>query len=674
MSGPADLTLTVATRQSPLALAQVEEVRPLLLAAWPAGTRLVVAAQTTPGDRDLATALGDPAVPQDFFTRDLDEALLEGRADLAVHSAKDLPQTPVPGLCVAALLPARDIREALVVRHGLTEADLRTIGTSSPRRSAGLQARYPHATLKPLRGTIQQRLLQLDAGDYDALVVAACALERLGLAGRIHAYLPFEPLPQQGRLALVVKADRRDLIEALRELDVRRKAGLVALVGCPADPALLTRRAATYLREADVVLHDRLIPEEVLAGLKARLIPVGKTGGGPSTSQLDIHRTLLHEAEKGHLVVRLHGGDPGIYGHLGEETQFLTDWNLRCDVVPAVTAAQIAAARARAPLTHRGDGHRVTLVTARPGAGLEEAPFPGPEAGNLAVYMGVQSAGRVVASLQAAGWADDTPVVIGERLGYADEQIRHVRLDGLAAMDVDTPAVFLVGMRSFPGQQFTLFTGTDPDHFLRHGPLLHCPMIELASRPLAERCQKLAEGLASCAGLLFPSRFAVHSFMEALLAGGDARDLGGKRLLAVGPATEAALLGYGLRADGAADNLGGVRALSRQLGPDFRGRYLYPCSDASPQAERIAGLRAHGLELVPTVFYENRETAAQPLPRLPFDRVLFTSTSTVHAYFGRYPGERERRRTWLAVGPSTLKALQDLGLEADSLPEGRLPA
>jgi uroporphyrinogen-III synthase len=129
-----------------------------------------------------------------------------------------------------------------------------------------------------------------------------------------------------------------------------------------------------------------------------------------------------------------------------------------------------------------------------------------------------------------------------------------------------------------------------------------------------------------------------------------------------------------LRADGAADNLGGVRALALKLGVPFTGRYLYPCSDAAPQAERMASLREHGIELAPVVFYENRETPVCELPRLPFDRVLFTSTSTVQAYFRRYPLELERARTWLAVGPSTLKALQDVNLDGESLREGIVPA
>lgn len=659
--------LIVVTRQSPLARAQTEEALALIRPLLPAETVIEVKPLDTPGDRDLQTSLTDPAVPDDFFTRDLDRALLDRAADLAVHSAKDLPLQPVPGICVAALLPARDIREALVLRKGMDADAMRTIGTSSPRREAEVKKLYPHAVTRPLRGAIQQRLAKLDAGEYDALIVAACALERLGLHDRISGYLPFEPVPQQGRLAITVRADRPELAALLRPLDVRRNAGLVAIVGCPADPSLQSHRAETYLRHADVVLHDRLVPDECLLQIRGKAVAVGKAGGGPSTTQLDIHRQLLYEAEQGRLVVRLHGGDPGIYGHLGEEVEFLTAWNIRCDVVPALTAAQVAAARARLPLTHRGEGHRITFVTARPGEGREDTPLPGPDAGQLAVYMGVRSAGQVAAKLAQAGWPTDTPVVVGERLGYRDESVRHTTAGELAALELDTPAVFLVGMRALPRQQFTLFTGTDPDHFLRHGPLLHWPLIRLVSRPLAERKEQIRALAPGARGLLFPSRFAVHSFMEALLQDGDARMLHGQLILAVGPATEQELRRYGLRADGAADNLGGVQSLAGRLTPDFAGRYLYPCSDASPQQERIAGLRHHGIDLVPSVFYFNREMPPRELPRLPFNRVLFTSTSTVQAYFRHYPQERTASRAWLAVGPSTLKALQELGLDAEIL-------
>jgi len=110
-----------------------------------------------------------------------------------------------------------------------------------------------------------------------------------------------------------------------------------------------------------------------------------------------------------------------------------------------------------------------------------------------------------------------------------------------------------------------------------------------------------------------------------------------------------------------------MRELAKQLTDEHRGRYLYPCSDAAPQQERADFLSPHGVNLVPRVFYGNRATAYRELPRTPFSRVLFTSSSTVRVYFDNYPEEREAKRTWVAVGPSTLKALEQLGLPASLL-------
>lgn len=657
--------LIVISRASRLARVQTEEALLAVRALLPSDCQVEIRYTETPGDRNQQTPLTDPSVPDDFFTRDLDRALLAGEADLAVHSAKDLPQQPIAGLQVAALLPARDIRDALVLRRDAAPEDVRVIGTSSPRREQELRKLYPNAALAPLRGTIEQRLHRLDAGEYDALVMAACALERLGLAARISKFLPYDPAPQQGRLALVVRADNRALIDSLRALDVRRTAGLVALVGCPAEADLISHRAERYLERADLILHDRLVPEGILRRYAGRLIAVGKTGGGPSTPQVEIHRQMLHEAESGKLVVRLHGGDPGIYGHLGDEIDFLTQWNIRFDVVPAPTAAQLAAAHAHAPLTHRGYNHRITLATARPGAGFEEVPFTGPEVGPLAIYMGVSSAADVADRLRRAGWPASTAVLASERIGYPDERLQRLTLAEMPGCVVDAPAIFLIGLRDFPPPHYTLFTGTDPDHFLAQGPLLTWPLIQLEALPLADRIGHIAASLDEAAGAIFPSRFAVQSFMEALLAAADARKLGGKKLLAVGPATAEELRRYGLRADAAADNLGGIRSLCERLTPDFKGVYLYPCSDAAPQPERGAALRPHGVALRPVVFYRNVRLPVRPLPRLPFNRVLFTSTSTVQAYFEGHPEELSAPRVWLAVGPSTAEALAALGLSAE---------
>ncbi len=665
-------SLTIATRSSPLARIQTEEAITQLHPLWP-DLSFNVQPMTSPGDRDQQTALTDAAVPDNFFTRDLDEALLDGQADLAVHSAKDLPQQLHPDLHLAALLPARDIRDALVLRANWPDPATppRVIGTSSPTRENQIRALYPGSETRGIRGTIEQRLAQLDNGQYDAVIVAACALDRLRLSDRISRYLPYDPAPQQGRLAIVVRANRTDLIDALACLDVRRRAGLVAIVGCPADAALLSERARHYMEQADVVIHDRLLPDDVIAAIHSKAIPAGKTGGGQSIGQSEIHRFMLAEAEQGKLVVRLQGGDPLIFAHLSEQLAFLTAWNLRVDLVPTLTAAQVAAAHALAPLTHRQDGGHLHIVSGHTPDGESPPAFPAPGAGNVAIYMGVEQIADTHRRLVEAGWPAATPVIVGERLGYRDEVVRYAQLAELPSQTVRRPAIFLLGSHQYATAHRTLMVGTDPEPFLAHGPLIHWPLIELVARPLDERRQQLEQGLDEIDGILFPSRFAVHCLMEAILADGDVRRLAGKYLLAVGPATERELKQYGLRADASVNHYGGIQALMAEAGA-IRGKHiLYPCSDAAPQAARMQTLAEAGLTARPCVFYENRATPPRPLPDTPFDRVLFTSGSTVDAYFDRYPEEKEAQRTWLAVGPSTANALTRHGLRSETIARPR---
>jgi uroporphyrinogen-III synthase len=285
----------------------------------------------------------------------------------------------------------------------------------------------------------------------------------------------------------------------------------------------------------------------------------------------------------------------------------------------------------------------------------------------MAVYMGSQRLSELAPELAAAGWAADTPVVVSERVGYRDETHHHTTLGGMASLSVEQPAVLLVGIHAFPPEGVTLFVGTDPAHFLKHGPLLHWPLIRLVARPIEERVSALKEVLGSVTGVILPGRFAVRTLIETLMAIGDARLLQGKKLLAVGPATADELAGFGLWADLAAASLGGVRDLVTTLTDEYRGRYLYPCSDAAPQSERAGFLAPYGVELVPRVFYMNRAMPFRELPRTPFSRVLFTSSSTVKLYFENYADELKAGRTWVAVGPSTLKTLEELGLKAEML-------
>ena len=656
--------LRLVSRASRLACIQVEEAKQALQKTLTGKLEFENISLASPGDRDVVTPLYDKAVPDDFFTKDVDEALLDGQADIAIHSAKDLPQQLRDGLCVAALLPSKDIRDVLVfpTNHKGNGSPPKTIGTSSPKRQSEIAELFPESESKAIRGTIQQRLELLDEGEYGAIIVAACALQRLGLDERMGDALSYDPTPQQGRLALVTRIGDEELNAELATIDVRKTAGLVAIVGCAADASLISQRAERYLEHADIILHDRLIPDELLLAYRDKMVSVGKAGGHESITQSEINRKILEEAEKGNLVVRLHGGDPGIFGHLGEELQFLADWNIRYDVVPSLTSAQVVAARAATPLTHRDGRRSVTLVSGH-AAATEPISKVDPNSGSLAVYMGVKEKKVICRQLLDDGWPASTGVLIGERLGYKDEALTFTTLGELDSLTIEPPAVYLVGNSAFPVSTTTLFVGTDPDQFLNHGPLIHWPMIRLLPRPLEERRTILKDKLGKVRGIIFGSRYSVSTFMEALLSFQDVRALKDLKILAVGPSTAEELEKVGIRADLTEPSMGGVRSLSKHLGASDAGAYLYPCSDASPINERQAAVKDHGVELIPVPFYMNRTVDYKTLPRLPFQRVLFTSSSTVNAFFENYPEEKESNREWLAVGPSTREALEKHGLK-----------
>lgn len=459
---PAPLRLRVAARASLLSRVQTGEALRAVRTVLPPDACIDVLHLETPGDRDKQTPLSDPSVPDDFFTRDLDKIVRDGDCDLAVHSAKDLPKRMAPGLFVAAILPRLDPRDAVVLRAGVARpADARSVGTSSPRRDAAVRAVCPRAVPRPLRGTIDERIAALDRGGFDAIVVAVCALERLGLSARIAACLPGATTPLQGHLALVTRDDDDALIERLRSLDFRR-----------------------------------------------------------------------------------------------------------------------------------------TLDDAPPG--IAPAPAPGPLSAETA-----------------------------------------------------------------------LFLGTHPEHFPHLEPLLPWPMIRLAPRPLEERIASIARLLDGCASIALGSAFAARVFAQALLHARDARALTGRALFAVGPSTADAMERLGLHADAAAPDFSGIASLAPRAAAVAGGRCFYPCSSASPAADRVRALAAHGIELVPAIFYETTETCPGPLPSGPFGRAIFTSPSTVRSYFRHYTSERTAARRWLAIGPSTLAALQAEGLKGETIDEPR---
>ena len=216
-------TLRLGTRGSPLALRQAEEVRRALEACYP-GLRAELITIKTHGDHVKEVPLPQVGV-KGIFAKEIEEAVLLGQVDLAVHSLKDLPTVLPEGLCIGAVTEREDPRDALVSRRGEGLFSLpqgARVGTSSVRRRAQLLAQRPDLTVLPLRGNLDTRLRKLEAGEVDALVVAAAGLIRMGWEDRASEFLPFEvslPAPGQGALALEVRSDGEALTLLLSSLD-----------------------------------------------------------------------------------------------------------------------------------------------------------------------------------------------------------------------------------------------------------------------------------------------------------------------------------------------------------------------------------------------------------------------------------------------------------------------
>ena len=214
--------LTIATRESALALWQAEHVRSRLTSRY-RGTSVELLGVTTQGDRIVDRPLASIG-GKGLFIKELENALRDGRADIAVHSLKDVPMDLPDGFVLAAISAREDPRDAFVSGRFAALSSLpdgAVVGTSSLRREAQLRERQAGLRIEPLRGNVHTRLAKLDQGRYDAIILAAAGLKRLGLGTRIRAQLdPDEslPAPGQGALAIECRADRTDLLQALAPL------------------------------------------------------------------------------------------------------------------------------------------------------------------------------------------------------------------------------------------------------------------------------------------------------------------------------------------------------------------------------------------------------------------------------------------------------------------------
>ncbi len=483
--------ITIGTRSSCLALIQAESVRELFSEKLP-NLKWNLIPFSSPGDRDKVADLLSASA--DFFTRDLDEALLSGTIDCAVHSAKDLPEVLAKGVDYFWLPNSADPRDVLVCRHPLVgqascihepvwvrnedtrsrireacptilSSDPKVIGVSSERRIAYAKERFPNAECKPLRGTIEERIAQLDAGEFDCIIMAAAALQRLGLEERIAEWISLDELfvpDGQGTLALTFRSDDERFLR-LRSLFVKP----VVFVSAGTSAELCTQAGIAALRRADVCLYDALLDDALLAELpaSAQKIYVGKRSGAHSRPQSEICEWLTRFARQGKRVVRLKGGDAGLYGRLAEEVDALDALQLPHRVIPGVSSLSTATTGTGLLLTRRGVADRVQILNGHnvgqcfqpvhprkadsPQTGWKHCPTFGE---TIAVFMGIQSLWKTVERLLEEGKPPELPVSVVFNAGRDDQQIVSAPLSEIVSKvgPTDLPGLVLIGETAHP--------------------------------------------------------------------------------------------------------------------------------------------------------------------------------------------------------------------------------
>lgn len=668
------------------------------------------------GDKNQQISLLNGEAPADIFTRELDDAIRQGDADIAIHSAKDLPYPLPEDIEVIALFPAFDTTDSLVSRNHKKLAELPAgsiIGTSSPLRKKGLNELRPDLTIKGIRGCIEERVQQVKDDKYDAAIVATCALKRLGMEDEIAEVLPFPTHPLQGFLAITAKKGS-DLKQAFASKSILDKQGTVSLVGFgPGDPDLLTIKAAKAIDAADIIFYDDLIDDSYLTDKKAEKIYVGKRAGYHHKEQADINRLLLDAAREGKNVVRLKGGDPMIFAHGSEEIEYLESNLIKVNVIPGITTASALAASQKISLTHRDFSSSVALVS-----GHTPQPVT-PDAETLVYYMGAKQLQAIATQLiDKEGWAFNAPVLLTYNVSRPDEQTFETTLWNLRngeMQNLPTPLIALIGnvagLKHHQASDIkpTLYTGTLPAIEKRKADYTYTPLIEISYHPsyftkiLEDNYCKQYDGKcftkycewdeSQALYYIFTSQYGVEATLEDydLIFKEQEKHV----FISIGDTTTEALHKAGVknviqveqdnrygviewfkkekeRLDAARPQYEHSFELFEKMDldnydhelADFVYRYenrlvFYPHSSLSPEDIPLA-LQELGFDVLSAIVYNNE------LPKNPrrvnlnhFKRIVFTSPSTIDNFIKLY-GKLPENTEFITRGPITQAHLEEV--------------
>lgn len=655
--------LKVISRKSQLALLQVKEV----FAFFPQLKYELIALESFGDKHKEISLLGNP--PSDIFTRELDQAILNGTADLAIHSAKDLAYPLPRGLEVIALLEAFDQTDSLVSANNIPLALLphgAKVGTSSPARRKELLSIRPDIEIISIRGTIEERIAKVDTGEIDALIVASCALTRLSLSEKVAQVLPFKTHSLQGNLAVVAQTDRPDLQTLFESKDIRSHCGKVTLVGFgPGNPDLLTIGGDKALAQADIIFHDDLIDIDYLQKYTAEKVYVGKRKDHHSFEQDEINHLLLNAAKCGKQVVRLKGGDPMVFAHGGEEIEYLQSNYVEVNVIPGVSAGIAVSSFTKVPLTHRGIASSVAFISGH----SEHVKIP--QTDTLVYYMAGTNIRGIAHKAIAQGKNPKMPAMLVYNVSMPDQQEFYSTLEELSLSDkiYPMPVIIVIGdvvaLRNNSAKSLEkpiiLVTGTQKEHYEQIGTVIHQPLIQIEPIEPNPELDNHLNQLHQFDWLFFTSRYAVNFFFEALQKKGkDSRSLNGIKIASVGNITTEALKQVGIVPDLQASEESSEGLLNDiETNRIASGKVLIPRSDIGllvlPEGLLRLGWEVTTLSIYSNIFPEN----LKPLDLTEVQIIVFSSPSCVTNFkhlYGHFPQDKQ----YIFRGKETEKRFKQL--------------
>lgn len=483
------------------------------------------------------------------------------------------------------------------------------------------------------------------------------------------------------------------------------KQPTVYLVGAgPGDPGLITVRGMELLRRADCVIYDGLANSALLEACRAEteLICVRKRAGQHSFKQHEINALLVEKARQYGCVVRLKGGDPGMFGRAAEEVAACIEAQIAFEIVPGVTAATAAAQYGGFFLTDREQNSQVTFVTGHEAEGKEESSIEwdllGRFRGTIVFYMGVENLERIAANLMASGRSPQTPAAVVQNATLPGQRCVQGNLDEIAAIcrqeGIKAPAVIIIGAKVEKPEAAwfarrplfgkTVIATRDAEGNRRMERLIAelggtaVGVDTIAVRDWTQRPEvaAVADRLSGFDWVVFTSGYGVQFTMDLLgREGKDGRVFGKAKIACIGEQTAERLKAYGLRADFVPSRYTG-QALADELDHQtgLSGKRVLLLRSAIAPDDLVKRLEARGAEVRQTHVYTVDFCRAEPgrlqeilhlIESGRADWITFTSSSTVRSFFEQVPAQAVASNVKIAsIGPETTKQLAALGLGA----------